>query len=248
MTRYSPPSHYRNGHVNTLAAASLLRKVYAQRISHSLRNQSKSITLELENQIRLQGFLNTTQSSRTEDRPLVMIIHGWLGCANSLYLLPIASTLYQNGFNVFRLNLRDHGNTQHLNKELFHSCRLDEVVQATQSIQQLIPHSEFYLIGYSLGGNFALRIGAQSDTRNLEITKIFSVCPVMDPENALNETQTMLRIYAEYYLRRWKQMLHIKHRLYPSEYDLRTINQQRSLTGMMEHLLLKYTEFDSVQI
>lgn len=247
MTSYSPPRIFRNGHTNTVAAASVLRKAYAQRISQPLRKQSQSITLELNKNIRLQGFFNTNQAAPADQQPLVMIIHGWLGCADSLYLLPLASTLYQRGFKIFRLNLRDHGDTQHLNRELFHSCRLTEVLDATKTIQQQIPHSDFYLIGFSLGGNFALRIGTESKGRNLKIKKIFSVCPVMDPENALHETQTMLKIYTEYYLIRWKHMLRRKHKLFPNEYDLQTINQQQSLTGMTEHLLLQYTEFDSLQ-
>ena len=245
MTAYCPSRIYRNGHVNTIAAATLLRKVYAQRISHSLYKNSKSIVLHLADDIRLQGFLNTHVNNKK--RPLVMIIHGWLGCANSLYLLPISSRLYQEGFNVFRLNLRDHGGTQHLNQDLFHSCRLNEVLNATQEIQSQVAHSDFFLIGYSLGGNFALRIGADAECNNLKISKIFSICPVMNPNNALDETQTMPSIYTQYYLRRWKYMLKKKHLLYPDFYDLQVINRQKSLTEMTEHLLLQYTDFDSVQ-
>lgn len=247
MTSYSPPKIFRNGHLNTIAAASAPRKAYVNRISRTLHSHSESITLELEDDVRLQGFLSTSRTTRTDRKPLVMIIHGWLGCANSLYLLPIASTLYQNGFSVFRLNLRDHGDTQHLNKELFHSCRLDEVVHATLEIQKLVPHSDFYLIGFSLGGNFALRIGAHAHKHNLIIKKIFSICPVMDPENALNETKSMLKIYTEYYLRRWKHMLHKKQLLFPDNYESYVIKQQQSLTSMTEHLLLQYTEFDCLQ-
>ncbi len=244
MTGYTPPFMYRNGHSNTIAASSLLRKAYAQRVSHRLRKQSESRILSLSGDIQLQGLLNTHNSN--EQKPLVMILHGWLGCANSLYLLPLASRLYEQGFNIFRLNFRDHGGTQHLNKGLFHSCRLDEILNATQAIQEQISHSKFYIIGYSLGGNFALRIGANAKNKNLTIDKIISVCPVMNAANALEETNSMLKIYTEYYLRRWKNMLNIKHKSFPENYDLITINQQNSLTSMTEHLLLQYTEFDSV--
>ncbi len=240
-----PKRIFRNSHVNTIAASSFLRKAYAQRVSQDFRKQSKSVELNLSDNIRLQGFLNLSDNNKCQ--PLAMIIHGWLGCADSLYLLPMASALSNLGFNVFRLNLRDHGGTQHMNRELFHSCRLREVLEATKEIQLQIPHSEFYLIGYSLGGNFALRIGAQAKTENLAITKIFSICPVMNPENVLNSTHKMLKIYTDYYLKRWKKMLHIKHRHFPDDYDLQIINQQSSLTGMTEALLLQYTEFDSLR-
>lgn len=42
-------------------------------------------------------------------------------------------------------------------------------------------------------------------------------------------------------------MLTHKHNLYPNEYNLQTINQQKSLNEMTQHLLLQYTEFDSVE-
>lgn len=245
MTEYIPPLVYRNGHSNTIAAASFLRKVYAERVSHNLRKQSESHILSLPMDVQLQGLLTTHKASH--QKPLVMILHGWLGCADSLYLLPIASKLYKEGFNIFRLNFRDHGGTQYLNKELFHSCRLNEVLDATQAIQQQIPHSKFYILGFSLGGNFALRIGTKAKDKNLTIDKIISVCPVMDATNALDETKSMSKIYTEYYLRRWKNMLNVKHQLFPENYDLVAINKQSSLIDMTEHLLLKYTEFDSVK-
>ena len=244
MAGYYPPLLYRNGHVNTIAASSILRKAYALKVSHSFREQSESRILFLPKDVKLHGYISKHKDSKT--KPLVMIIHGWLGCADSLYLLPLASKLFRLGFNVFRLNLRDHGGTQHLNSELFHSCRLEEVIDATHVIQQ-IPHSNFYLVGFSLGGNFALRIGAEATSARLKIDKITSICPVMNAANALDETQSMLRIYTEYYLNRWKNMLKTKHKLFPNEYDLNTINQQNSLTSMTDHLLLKYTEFDSVE-
>ncbi|MGH1537409.1 MAG: YheT family hydrolase [Gammaproteobacteria bacterium] len=245
MNAYYPPVVYRNGHTNTIAAASLLRKAYAKHASRDFHLHSNSIILSLPDDVQLEGKLNTHEF--TKPRPLVMILHGWLGCADSLYLLPIASQLYKHGFNVFRLNFRDHGGTQYLNKELFHSCRLSEVLDATRAIQEQVPHSTFHIVGFSLGGNFALRIGAQAKNKNLSIDKIISVCPVMNAANALDETKSMPKIYTQYYLQRWKKMLQIKHKLFPEDYDLATIHQQKSLTSMTEHLLLQYTEFDSVQ-
>ena len=244
MAEYIPPIVYRNGHSNTIAAASFLRKAYALRVSRCLRKQSETHILSLPMNIQLQGQFTIHNTS--DQKPLVMILHGWLGCADSLYLLPIASKLFKEGFNIFRLNFRDHGGTQHLNKDLFHSCRLNEVLDATQAIQQQVPHSKFYILGFSLGGNFALRIGSKAKEKNLTIEKIISVCPVMDATNALDETKSMLKIYTEYYLRRWKNMLGVKHQLFPDNYDLVTINKQSTLADMTEHLLLKYTEFDSV--
>ncbi len=245
MSSYTPSRFFRNGHNNTLVAASALRKAYALNCSKTLRSCSQSQLLSLPNDVCLQVLLN--KQEHVPSQPLVLILHGWLGCAESLYLLPLANQLYSQGFNVARLNYRDHGGTEHLNKDLFHSCRLNEVIHAAEAIQKQTPHSSFYIVGFSLGGNFALRIGAEANKTDLQINKIISICPVMDATNALNETQNMLKIYSEYYLRRWKNILKRKHKHFPDIYDLNTINSQRSLDSMTQHLLLKYTEFNSVE-
>ena len=66
----------------------------------------------------------------------MVLLHGWEGSAESLYVLSLAQLLYQQGFEIVRLNLRDHGETHHLNRELFHSCRLPEVVGAVRTLQR----------------------------------------------------------------------------------------------------------------
>jgi len=58
--------------------------------------------------------------------------------------------------------LRDHGDTHHLNRELFHSCRLPEVIGAVRALQQHFAGTALQLVGFSLGGNFMLRVAAQA--------------------------------------------------------------------------------------
>ena len=64
---------------------------------------------------------------------------------------------------MVRLNLRDHGNTAHLNSGLFHSALSHEVIELAKHLMakaQPINGAKVPcgLIGYSLGGNFALRL------------------------------------------------------------------------------------------
>ena len=95
-----------------------------------------------------------------------MLLHGWEGSADSLYVLSLAQQLFEQGFSVVRLNLRDHGETHHLNRELFHSCRLPEVVGAVGGAAALyLGGRPLQLVGFSLGGNFMLRVAAQARCR-----------------------------------------------------------------------------------
>ena len=106
-----------------------------------------------------------TPSPRAANGRPVVLLHGWEGSAESLYVLSLAQQLYRRGFEVVRLNLRDHGETHHLNRELFHSCRLPEVVGAVRSAAAALPRPALQLVGFSLGGNFMLRVAAQAARR-----------------------------------------------------------------------------------
>ena len=74
----------------------------------------------------------------TQPHPVgaVVMLHGWEGDANALYMLSLARRLLARGFEILRLNLRDHGGTQQLNPGLFHSCLLPEVIGAVRRAQQ----------------------------------------------------------------------------------------------------------------
>ena len=98
---------------------------------------SRELLLDCGDGVRLQAFHSTPIAGRS--RTMAVLLHGWEGSAQSLYVLSLAQTLHAAGFDVVRLNLRDHGDTHHLNRELFHSCRLPEVVGAVRRLQWLFP-------------------------------------------------------------------------------------------------------------
>ena len=81
--------------------------------------------------VRLQCFVSSPAHG---GGPPVVLLHGWEGSAESLYVLSLAQRLFAQRFQVLRLNLRDHGDTHHLNRELFHSCRLPEVIGAVRAL------------------------------------------------------------------------------------------------------------------
>src|SRR5262249_30742219 len=96
----------------------------------------KELLLDCGDGVRLQCFRSSPVGGN--GRPVV-ILHGWEGSAQSLYILSLAQQMFERGFEVLRLNLRDHGETHHLNRELFHSCRLSDVIGALCTLQGLFP-------------------------------------------------------------------------------------------------------------
>lgn len=177
---------------------------------------------------------------------LAIILHGWEGSSDSMYVLSLGQYLLERGFDVFRLNLRDHGDSHHLNPGLFHSCLLPEVRGAVLALARRYPRHQRSLIGFSLGGNFALRVGASLGARADVLAKIVAVSPVLDPRTTLLALEAGPPLYRRYFIRKWRRSLRRKQRAWPHEYDFAQLPRLRTLTVMTEDLVLKHTDYRSL--
>jgi predicted alpha/beta-fold hydrolase len=203
----------------------------------------KPILLDCGDGVRLQCFHSSPPRSTGR---VAVLLHGWEGSATSLYVLSLGQQLFERGFEVVRLNLRDHGDTHHLNRELFHSCRLPEVVGAIHSLQQLFRGKPLHLVGFSLGGNFMLRVAAQAGDAALNVAKVIAVSPVLDPGATLIALEQGMPGYQLYFVRKWMRSLLKKQALWPSDYDFREIGRLASLRHMTAELIRRFTEFPSL--
>ncbi|MGW8367524.1 MAG: YheT family hydrolase [Gammaproteobacteria bacterium] len=177
---------------------------------------------------------------------LVVLLHGWEGSANSSYILSAGSALHQAGYAIFRLNLRDHGDTQALNEGLFHSCRLDEVLGAVVRIREQYPSPRFALVGQSLGGNFVLRVATRGPAVGLGIDRVIAVCPVLRPHSTMQALDSGWWPYRTYFLNRWQQSLTAKALAHPALYDFGDLRRFRTLSDTTAFFVEQYTEFDSL--
>jgi predicted alpha/beta-fold hydrolase len=82
-----------------------------------------------------EGIRLQAPSSLKTGAPTVIVMHGWLGHADSGYVLSAAAQLWEQGFPVVRLNLSDHSDAAHLNEEMFHSARIEKVIDAVSAIR-----------------------------------------------------------------------------------------------------------------
>jgi predicted alpha/beta-fold hydrolase len=190
--------------------------------------------------VRLLGLHSAAPG---ESRGLAILLHGWEGSAEATYVLSVGAALHAAGFDVFRLNFRDHGNTHALNTELFHSCRIDEVVAAVRATIAAHPAPAAFVIGHSLGGNFALRVAARAPAHGIELAKVVAICPVLRPQSSLHDVETGLWIYREYFLRRWRRSLLAKAACFPDLYDFGDLRRFPTLTATTEFFVKRYTSF-----
>lgn len=242
---FRPIAALRNPHLQSLLASIKLRRPLVMRRAAGLLAASEEVILDCGDGVRLMG--EYTAAAGGSSRGLMVLIHGWEGSSSSLYILSSAARLHTAGYDIFRLNLRDHGGTHHLNRELFHSCRLDETVGAVQAIAERWPGRPLYLAGFSLGGNFALRIARRAPAVGLPLERVVAVCPVLDPARAMAQLEEGWIGYRLYFLRKWRRSLLIKQACFPDLYDFGNLRELPTLTATTDYFVRRYTEFPDAE-
>ncbi len=248
MSEFVPPFWLRSPHAQSILPSLPLRRPRVERRSAPLLQASRELILDCGDGVRLQA-LHSTQQTRGHERPgdLVVLHHGWEGSADSLYILGLGQFLFDQGFDVIRLNLRDHGATHHLNRDLFHSCRIEEAVGAVTTIQRQNSDQRVSLVGFSLGGNFALRIGARAGAAKLPLHRIVAVSPVLDPEATLAALEGGFVFYHRYFVFKWVRSLRLKQVAWPGVYDFEDLMSQPRLGPMTDYLVRRYTDFPDMR-
>jgi hypothetical protein len=248
MTEFTPPFWLRSAHLQSILPSLPLRRPAVERRAAPLLQSSIEQVIDCGDGVRLLGLYSAQEScGRARAEQLVVLHHGWEGSADSLYVLSLGQFLFERGFDILRLNLRDHGPTHHLNRELFHSCRIREVVGAIRSIQAQHPSQGLNLAGFSLGGNFALRVGARAREAGIRLRRIVAISPVLDPEVTLEALEHGAAIYRQYFVWKWTRSLLKKQLAWPGVYDFEELTRDRTLTAMTDYLVRHYSEFPDLR-
>ncbi|MCE5263570.1 MAG: alpha/beta fold hydrolase [Deltaproteobacteria bacterium] len=230
----------RSPHVQTIFGSLRLRAIG----KNEMTDASQQVITDAGPGVRLLGF-HSRQHARAP-RGLIILIHGWEGSSDSTYILSTGRFFFRLGYEIFRLNLRDHGQSHHLNPGLFHGALTDETAQAVANAARLLPDLPCYLIGFSLGGNFALRIALrQSDLAIPNLRRVFAISPALDPYRSTLAIDESFPIYRHYFLAKWKRSLRRKERCFPEIYRFDKILHHNSCMALTEAIMPWYTEFGS---
>ena len=245
---FSPPAWLANAHLQSVLPSLKLRKPLMVRRARELLLATQDQIVDCGDGVRLLGhYSSQTAVGRAPAKDLVILLHGWEGHADSHYVLSLGQHLFTLGCDIFRLNFRDHGPTHHLNQDIFHSCRLPEVVGAVSAIQQKFPDQRLSIAGFSLGGNFALRVAATAPTAGIRLERAVAVSPVLHPNTTLLALEAGPFLYRQYFIGKWKRSLRIKQQLFPQTFDFRSILATNSIRVMTERLVERHTEYGSLE-
>jgi len=241
---YQPPRWLRNAHVQSYLGSSAMRRRHGERLLHACNATTTAHLIDGGDGVRLHGLHSVVPGTRP--RGLALLLHGWEGSADSSYMRLTAAQLLGCGFEVFRLNFRDHGDTHHLNEGLFHSNRMDEVVHAARDVAWRFPQRPLVVAGYSLGGNFALRLALRAPDAGLDIAHVAAVCPVLDPARTMESMEQGLPAYLWYFERKWRASLMRKRELFPQVHGFDNQILGLRMRPLTQWLVERHTDFGTL--
>ena len=196
----------KNGLFNTLVASSPIREIQQKPLRKKLNRITSKQIFTSSNSQSIEIFETNLYKKK------VIFFPGWLGHKDSKYLIPLADLLHINNFDIIRIHPIDHGDTDHLNKDFFRATDIQTLIEAVEFIGKKYQDNEIHLIGFSLGGNIALRISACESINFLKSTVVIS--PVIDPEISMRAMDNTSWILKKYFVNKWRRTLRRKMRLH----------------------------------
>lgn len=155
-----------------------------------------------------------------DDRPanwqpgqrIALLLHGLGGSHRSNHVSRVAGRLHQRGIRTARLDFRGSGAGWRLALKPGHAGRSEDAAAAVRFLAEHCPGSPVTLIGFSMGGNVALKLAGQVGEEKLGgLDSVLASCPPIDTRAcADNMKRPERQWYTRSYL--WNLMRQIRAR------------------------------------
>lgn len=225
--RFIPALLLRNSHLMTLVPRYWPREA----IGPPLPQVTRRFTTEPGTQ--LQGFCHWQPLPGSS--PTLILLHGLEGSAESHYMRGMTLKAYRAGFNVIRMNQRTCGGSDHLTPTLYNSGLSNDYRAIVQELQVRDRLSGIWLVGYSMGGNLALKAAGEMGRSSPALAGVVAVSPNIDPTQcvaALEQPRNWL--YHWHFLSSLKARMRRKAELFPGTWDLSPLRSMHTITQFDE--------------
>jgi predicted alpha/beta-fold hydrolase len=158
-----------------------------------------------------------------DQAPTLVVAHGLEGSTLNHYMIGTAIKAHQAGFNVVRVNQRGGCQTHHLATKPYHVGLTDDLRTILAELINIDKLPEIYLLGYSMGGNQALKLAAEYGTQFPQALR--GICAVSAPIDLSMVTAHLHhpsnRLFEWNFLRVLHRSLIRYQRSHPTRFDLR---------------------------
>ena len=163
--------------------------------------------------------------------PTLVALHGLEGSSTAHYMRGLADKAYSQGFNAVLLNQRNCGGTEHLCRGLYHSGLSEDPAVVIQELINLDGSRAIVVVGYSLGGNLALRLaGTYGTTPPPELRAVCAISPTMDLGLCVEALERRSNaIYEWNFVRNLKRRMRRKAHMLPGRFDLGRLTHVRTV-------------------
>lgn len=100
--------------------------------------------------------------------------------------------------------------------------------------------------GYSLGGNFALRVAMRARAAGLPLARVAAVCPVLDPAVTMTRLEQGIPVYLRYFEQSWRESLRRKRDRFPQYYDFDDRVLKLEMRELTRWMVERHTDFDTL--
>jgi predicted alpha/beta-fold hydrolase len=220
---FQPHPVFRSGHAQTLASFAWPRRFRLRAPGDEKRLFDVAPNTQVLAHCRWQA--------NPAKYPTVVLWHGIEGSSDAVYMLATAQKAFRAGFNVVRMNLRNCGGTEHLTPTLYHGGLTEDLRAVLIELIERDGLSRLFLVGFSLGGNMVLKLAGEYG--NQPPKEIISVCAI-SPSVDLGASGDLIGqrsnwIYHRDFVRRLKNRVKLKGKLYPEVYDTSEVHLIRTL-------------------
>ena len=150
----------------------------------------------------------------------LVLLHGLEGSGEASYIVSLAHRALTAGFTVHRFHMRTCGGTEHLCQTLYHAGLSSDLIAFLLQNRVSIP---VFAVGFSLGGNVALKGAAEAGR-----TLLAGVCSVSAPIDLAASARAIERpenhLYQDRFVKRMKERL-----LRTGRYTPETLAQCRTI-------------------
>jgi len=157
-------------------------------------------------------------------RGQIVLLHGLEGSAEAGYFASFAQEALVRGYGVHRLNMRTCGGTEDLCETMYHSGLTGDTKFILEQLKQPI-----FLVGFSLGGNVALKLAGELGQNDL----LAGVCAVSTPIDlaacvrAIDKPSNIL--YSRRFLKRLRERVRRMNMRVPQAYSLLGLDDVRTI-------------------